>query len=221
MLLQCISFFTIAQTSGDVSFNISDLFNENDCITPIDDDRYFTMPDGLFSHLQVLNIPPSNKADILHKVLILVDSTLYTKLNYEINRYAYDVHYVYGCNVIMEQINSETCQDVKGLIINYQENLNGCVLIGDIIPALFETDKDYADPMSNDSVVWPCDLYYMDLTGIWTDTNHNNIFDTYNGDKRPEIFVGRISTSNMGDLISETEGMRIYLKTTSIGLVIG
>ncbi len=188
------------------------LFNNNDLTTPIDNERYFTAPSESFTHAQLMDLPASNQAELLHKVLIIVDSSLYSVLNYEINRYAYDIHYVYGCNVIMEQINSETCQDIKGLIIYYHNNLDGCVLIGDIVPAFYETDKDYASPNSYDSINWPCDLYYMDLTGNWTDINHNNIFDTYTGDKRPEIFLGRISTSNMGNLIGEIEGIRLYLK---------
>lgn len=211
LLLHCTYINIMAQTNGDDIFNLSELFNENDCATPIDDERYFTIPNGLYSHKQVLNIPASSQADLLHKVLIIVDSTLYSELTFEINRYAYDVHYVYGCNVIMERVDSETCLDIKGLIVYYQNNLDGCVFIGDIVPAFYETDKDYANPYSYDSINWPCDMYYMDLTGTWTDTNHNNIFDTYNGDKRPEIFVGRISTSNMGNLIDEIEGMRLFL----------
>ncbi len=155
-----------------------------------------------------MNIPASSRADLLHKVLIIVDSTLYSDLTFEINRYAYDIHYVYGCNVIMEQVDSETCQDIKALILNHQTYLDGCVFIGDIVPAWYKT----ADVINNNSTKeWPCDLYYMDLTGIWTDSNQDGFYDQYSGDKKPEIFVGRISTSNMGSLLEEIEGMRIYL----------
>lgn len=201
----------MAQTNGDDIFNLSELFNENDCATPIDDERYFIIPNGLYSHNQVLNIPASSQADLLRKVLIIVDSTLYTELTFEINRYAYDIHHVYGCNVIMEQVNSETCQDIKALIVNnnYQNNLDGCVFVGDIAPAFYN-----ANDVINHNITstWPCDLYYMDLTGIWTDSNQDGFYDQYSGDKKPEIFVGRISTANMGDLINETEGMRQYMK---------
>lgn len=76
----------MAQTNGDDIFNLSELFNENDCATPIDDERYFIIPNGLYSHNQVLNIPASSQADLLRKVLIIVDSTLYTELTFEINR---------------------------------------------------------------------------------------------------------------------------------------
>lgn len=196
----------------DVYTSLSKLFNEYDCSPTAISDRYAQLPNGTFSHSQIMNIPTSSQADLLHKVLIIVDSTLYSELAFEINRYAYDIHHVYGCNVIMEQVDSETCLDIKSLIVSYQSNLDGCVFIGDIAPAFYEADKDYAIPDNNSYVVWPSDMYYMDLSGTWADTDNNNIFNQYSGDKRPEVFVGRISTSNMGNLIGEIEGMRLYLK---------
>ena len=208
LLLQSISFNIIAQTNGEF-FNLAGLFNESDLITPVDDERYFIAPNGIYAHAQVMNIPASSQADLLQKVLIIVDSTLYSELTFEINRYAYDIHHVYGCNVIMEWVVSETCQDIKSLILNYSYNLDGCVFIGDIVPAWYETSDVIHH---NFFTSWPCDLFYMDLTGSsWPDINNNGRFDHYDGDMKPEIFIGRISTTNMGSLIGESEGMRLYM----------
>ena len=212
LLLQGICFNAIAQTNSDILFELAGLFNEDDLISPIDDERYFILPEGDFSHAQVLNIPVSNQADLLHKILIIVDSTLYSELTFEINRYAYDIYHVYGCNVIMERVNSETCQDIKNLILSYHSNptyLDGCVFIGDIVPAWYEA----IDVIAGYSYEhWPCDLYYMDLSeSSWTDQNNNGRFDHYSGDMKPEIFIGRISSSDMGNLINEIEGLELYL----------
>jgi hypothetical protein len=190
--------------------DLTSIFDERDYSPTSVSDRYAQLPEGVFSHAQIMNIPASSQADLLHKVLIIVDSILYSELTFEINRYAYDIHHVYGCNVIMERVASETCQDIKNLILNYQTNLDGCVFIGDIAPAFFQIGVDVC--YFNRPTIWPCDLYYMDLTGTWTDNDHDNYFDTYSGDKKPEIFIGRISTANMGNLIDEIEGMRLYLK---------
>ena len=199
----------MAQTNGHVSFDLSGLFNEADLITPTDNERYFNTPEGIYSHTQLMDIPASTQADLLHKVLIIVDSTLYSKLTTEINRYAYDVHYVYGCNVIMEQVDSETCQDIKSLILCYQSDLDGCVFIGDIAPAWYEAIDVIA---GNILKHWPCDLYYMDIVNsTWIDQDNNGIFDLYSGDMKPEIFIGRISTTNMGSLIEENAGMQLYM----------
>ena len=199
--------YLLGQENNSI-LELTKLFNESDYTPTTVNEHYTQLPNSVFSHTQIMNIPASSQADILHKVLIIVDSTLYSELTFEINRYAYDIHHSYGCNVIMECVNSETCQDIKDLIINYHNNLDGCVLIGDIKPAFYKAkDYCYYGIMS----IWPCDFYYMDLTGSWIDSNHDNYFDNYTGDMKPELFIGRISTSNMGTIIGENEGMRLYL----------
>lgn len=208
LLLQGFCYHTIAQTDDEEIVFLTRLFNNVDIITPIDDERYLSMPAGEFNHSQILNIPESTQADLLHKVLIIVDSTLYVDLKYEIDRYAYDIHHVYGCNLIMEWVDDETYQDIKSLILSYQSGLDGCVFFGDIVPAQYEAFDLASDTTFKN---WPSDLYYMDLTGIWTDTTNNHVFDVYSGDMKPEIFIGRISTTNMGHLLDEVEGMRMYL----------
>ena len=208
LLLQGFCCKTIAQTDDEDIVNLTRLFNNVDATTPIDDERYLNVPEGVFNHGQIMNIPESTQADLLHKVLIIVDSTLYDVLNYEIDRYAYDIHYVYGCNLIMEWVNEETCQDIKNLILSYHSGLDGCVFFGDIVPAKYEANDLAADTTLKN---WPCDMYYMDLTGVWTDTTNNHIFNLYSGDLKPEIFIGRISTTNMGNLLGEVGGVRMYL----------
>ena len=198
-----------AQTGDEVIAEIARLFNKNDLETPIDNERFFILPTGTFAHGQIMDIPESNQSDLLHKVLIIVDSTLYSELFFDIDRYAHDIHYVYGCNIIMEWVNNETCQDVKNIILNYQSHLDGCVFVGDIATAWYEADDYAADSTKKN---WPCDTYYMDLTGTWTDVDQNGSFDLYYGDSIPEIFVGRISTADMGNLVGEIEGMHLYLK---------
>lgn len=208
-LLQVVCFNkTFAQIgAGD---SLACLFNADDLIPPVDDERYFTFSEGACTHAQIMNIPETMQRNTLNKVLIIVKSGLYENLSEEIRRYAYDIHYVYGCNVIMEQVDCETYQDIKDLIVSYQNNLDGCVFIGDIVPAFYEA----CDVINhNNQSVWPCDLYYMDLHGgFWQDTDHNNILDNYSGDMKPEIFVGRISAANMGSLIDEIEGVRCFLE---------
>jgi hypothetical protein len=210
LLLEVICFNKTFAQIGIGNDTLARLFNAYDMIPPIDDERYFTFPEGTYTHAQIMNIPESNNSNTLHKVLVIVKSNLYDNLSEEIQRYAYDIHYVYGCSVIMEQVDYETYQDIKNLIISYQNNLDGCVFLGDIVPAMYRTVDIILEgtPIST----WPCDLYYMDLSGgLWQDTDHDNILDNYSGDMKPEIFIGRISTANMGSLIGEIEGMRCFL----------
>jgi hypothetical protein len=66
-------------------------------------------------------------------------------------------------------------------------NLNGCLLIGDFPVPWYEVgDKQF-----------PFDIYYMDLNGIWSDSDLNGLYDSHTGDTGPEIWIGRLLASNL------------------------
>lgn len=99
-------------------------------------------------------------------------------------------------------------KSIKELVLSEIADLDGVVLIGDIPVAWFEVSNDHDEyGYAN----WPCDLYYMDTDGNWLDTDGNGIFDVHTGNVQPEIFVGRISTANMGTLLAEKNGLEKYL----------
>lgn len=161
-----------------------------------------------FTHSKVLslewNIPALSDID---KLLVLANSDIYDQIADKIERYAYDIATAYDCDVIVEKIGGGTHVDIKNLILSYQTNLNGVVFIGDIPYASFELANDHNKYGYRK---WPCDLYYMDLDGTWEDADGNSIYDTHTGNRLPEIFVGRISTINMGRSASEIELLNSY-----------
>jgi len=70
----------------------------------------------------------------------------------------------------------------------------GAVLIGDWPVPWFEMDDDFFNNHSE----FPCDLYYMDLDGTWTDGDTDGLFDSHgagSGDVGLEIWVGRLTFS--------------------------
>ena len=77
----------------------------------------------------------------------------------------------------------------------------GAVFVGDLPYMLFEVEnpwsfriemnKTYKLPFLG-SEVFPCDLYFMDLDGAWTDSDGDGALDIHDGDVRPEIFIGRL-----------------------------
>jgi hypothetical protein len=70
----------------------------------------------------------------------------------------------------------------------------GALLVGDIPHASYE--MEYAGSIR----VFPCDLYYMDLDGNWTDSDGNGVYDMHTdetGDLEPEIWVGRLYASTV------------------------
>jgi hypothetical protein len=89
------------------------------------------------------------------------------------------------------------------------------VLIGQLPVAWFEVPNDhywwnggygYAD--------WPCDLFYMDLDGLWEDLDSNGKYDSHlagTGDIDTEISVARIDTSTMGYYGNEVDLLCSYL----------
>lgn len=163
-----------------------------------------------FTHATVLSIARNSSMNKgIEKVLILTNSYVYSQLPMEIERYANDIHSAYGCQVIMEKVSGGDHLNVKNLILSHRTNLNGVVLIGDFPAARFEIYNDHNDPGVYKT--WPCDLFYMDLDGVWSDTDGNNFYDAHKGDFYPEIFLGRISTKNMGTLVEEIEGLKLYL----------
>ena len=169
-----------------------------------------------FSHLRVLTLDANpNMNPSINKILVIVNSSIYDQLLDKVERYAYDINYVYGCEVIMEKVAGGDHTNIKNLITTNQTNLDGVVFIGDIAAAWFEVANDYngyggTNYQGYGYKLWPCDLYYMDIDGTWTDADGNGVYDAHTGNVQPEIFVGRI-TVNMGTLLSEKEGLERYL----------
>ncbi|MHA1651776.1 MAG: C25 family cysteine peptidase [Candidatus Helarchaeota archaeon] len=63
--------------------------------------------------------------------------------------------------------------------------------------------------------IFPCDLYFMDLDGTWTDSDGNHIYEGHSdgaGDRDPEIWLGRIdaSTLNGSDINQEINALNNY-----------
>lgn len=150
-------------------------------------ERMITRENELFIHSSELAYTPynSNKSNYL----IIIDYALYDTLRFEIKRYAEDVHTIYGYGVYVESVINSNPQNVKDLIISYQNNLIGVLLVGDVGEAYFEIDNDHN---KYGYKKWPCDVYFMDLNGTWSDTDNNGIYDKHIGWVGAEIFVARL-----------------------------
>lgn len=193
---------------------LSDLFAED--VRMRDSIRKKTLPLKLvfvpsqpFQYSRVLSLGKKSGSNTgIDKIIIFVNANLYDQLTNEIERYAFDIHTAYGCEIIMETVNGGNHKNIKNRILSNKLNLNGAVFIGEIATAKFEHNDDH-NKYGYDS--WACDLYYTDLDGSWSDSNGNGIYDAHTGNIVPEIFVGRISTKNMGSLFTEVEGMKRYL----------
>ncbi|MFN2240918.1 MAG: C25 family cysteine peptidase, partial [Anaerolineae bacterium] len=124
-------------------------------------------------------------------MLVLVDKTVYQAVAGSINRYVLDVGRD-GYWATVHVVQGGTPADIRSYIS--RRSPVGVLLVGAIAAPWFEMDDDFHDAHSE----FPCDLYYMDTNGTWTDPDGDGKFSGHNGDLMPEIWVGRLYTPTAG-----------------------
>jgi hypothetical protein len=129
-----------------------------------------------------------------------MNSSLYDSLQSSITTYAEDVHALYGYGVCLETVTNPNPEQVKSLIISYSGNLRGVLFVGDLSEAYYEINNDYGEYGYKN---WPCDLFFMDLDGQWSDSDNNSIYDLHTGNVAPEIFLARMTTCGMASTEDE------------------
>lgn len=125
-------------------------------------------------------------------VIILVDSSIFNDTQSSLLRYKADVERS-GFAASMHQLDdlpSKTPEGIRSLLQgSVPEGLVGAVLVGNVPSALYEVSIH----------TFPIDMFYMDLNGIWIDSDGNGVYDRHVGDVSPEIWIGRIEPPNNGD----------------------
>jgi len=139
-------------------------------------------------------------------VIVFVETDLVSELTDEIILYNETLRII-GYDSIIYEVSGVSPEDLKDIILTYWQNgynVTGTVLIGDLPVAWFHHSNDFYGIEE-----FPCDLFLMDLDGIWTDTDHDKMYDLHTdglGDTAPEIYIGRIDASNIpGDEITILE----------------
>ncbi len=143
--------------------------------------------------------------------LVVVESSLLAPLQAELIRYMDDLT-VAGWDPILLSYNGGTPENLRGTLQTYwaSDSIKGALLVGDLPQAWYELYEDFDNNGQPDNpwmVQFPCDLFYMDMTGDWYDGNLNGVYDTHLNHWQPEIFVGQLIASPIGD---EVELLRNY-----------
>ena len=126
-------------------------------------------------------------------VIVFVNSNLMLHVEAEIDIYSSTLVDVGYDNIVFET-SGGTVEDLKDYILNFwndEYNLVGLVLIGNLPVAWYSHDEDFL-----------CDLFLMDMDGIWIDENNDGLYDSHvdgEGDTAPDIFIGRIDASKVPD----------------------
>ena len=206
------SIYSVGDSGLFVPFHDGSVFHIDDSLLKIEWPDACVKPSvrvakrGVFSHNLRLHFTPDNPT--IPNYLIIAENSLYNSLSAEVKTYAEDAHAIYGYGVYIETVQYPTPEDVKSLIVSYN-NLCGVLFIGDVGECLFEIDEDHGEYGYRR---WPCDLYYMDLDGIWMDHNYNGIYDIHYGNVAPDIFFGRLSTVGLSSLGDEIALIRRQLR---------
>ena len=157
---------------------------------------------------------PTGSLALAPDLLIVVNTNLYPQIVSDLDGYIEDLEdeghtpYVVTCDDVQSP---EACDSLKTLLATqYAQGLEGAVFIGDLPIAWYHMLDDFnGDSIFEDYEEFPCDLYYMDLDGEWLDTlrwngfsfepGSDSIFDVHRGEVTPEIWVGRLMPSPIGD----------------------
>ena len=141
--------------------------------------------------------------------LILVEREIYSDIYDAVETYKREIMRAYGVLAYTVPVSRHASPSglrsyLRAVYEYYSErgcDLVGAVFIGDLPYALFELRNTQAFiSRMNETYkivfasyeVFPCDLYFMDLNGVWLDKDGNGILDTHEGDVYPEIFIGRV-----------------------------
>ncbi len=163
-----------------------------------------------------INRVSSNQRD--EGVLIIVEPDIYLEITDAIATYQNDLANE-GYNSFLVGFSGTIVFDMKIIMMLYfqEDNVRNVILIGDLPVAWFEMFEDFNnngiwDPDEN-WVEFPIEHYFSDIDGAWEDTDNNGIYDYHEGDKHPEIGIGRIIASNMSFLgSSEAELVNSYFQ---------
>ncbi|MBN1150038.1 hypothetical protein JXA84_02325 [candidate division WOR-3 bacterium] len=161
-------------------------------------------------------------------VEIIVESGLYPFIASEISLLSADIA-AEGFSVSVDTVQGvqsiNACFTLRNFLISkISQDLVGAYFIGDVPISWYQMIDDWGSgPEGYEE--FPCDLFYMDLDGTWEDdstwTSPNNylspgqdgIFDVHEGNTSPEIWVGRLFLSSLGD---EDSLGKIYLRRSHL-----
>lgn len=150
------------------------------------------------------------RRDSRGRVAVLVEASIADGLQDALDQFVADLT-VDGYDVVLEVLTGGDSAELRTHLVDLDatEQLVGALLVGALPVAWYEIEDDHNE---YGYVIFPCDLFYMDLDGSWVDDDGNDVPDRHEdgeGDTRPEIWIGRLlATADMGD---EVELIADYL----------
>jgi len=146
------------------------------------------------------------------RVAVMVNADLWEPLEASLELHALDLAGE-GFGVDIYTISGGIPEEMRGLLqLLYAEGLKGAVFVGDLPIAWYEMDGCY-DPPYPFHLEFPCDFFYMDMNGVFQDTDADGLYDLHTGDRVPEIWIGRLTASPLiAGGLSEIELLENYFR---------
>ena len=158
---------------------------------------------------------------VTNRLCMLVHSNVYSALTTSLNQWIDDVDQE-GYSVDLAVYNGGNAESVRSYLAGlYAEpaSLKGAIFVGDIPYVIYEVMQRWPGPDPAEYEDFACDLFFMDLDGIWQDITTNDLvqagngkYDAHSGNGELEIWVSRIKVSNLPMLGSEIDIMTNYFE---------
>ncbi|MEZ5357433.1 MAG: dockerin type I domain-containing protein [Candidatus Zixiibacteriota bacterium] len=126
-------------------------------------------------------------------ICIIINRDLYYQVVSSISQYMDDLTSDSYTVELILTLGGQPADLRQFLADKYASGMTGAILIGDLPIAWYEKTCDWIDWAEYED--WPCDLYFMDLDGVWGDLDGDGMFDKHEGDSYPEIWIGRLLPS--------------------------
>lgn len=155
------------------------------------------------------------------RILLVVEDSLYASIKTKLQRFVQDLQKE-GWGVLVYRFGSGTAQSLRAYLRSRHKEkggLAGALFIGDIPYIVYEMMQSWDNNTSWEYEDFPCDIYYMDVDGAWSDSKTdqdvrpgNGKYDTRSGNLGLEIWVGRLQTSNLTCLGTEAGVLNNYFE---------
>jgi len=186
--------------SGPQTYSVSFRIDESSCIRRLEwrgPSPTINAPDRGKIHPGIMTFN-GYRGSSKRLIYVLVMDAIWSSLSDKIWRFADDVNTTYSTSVWAYSGNDPV--QIRNWLSSERSthpDLVGCLLVGDVPEAWYEIPAHQG--WSYES--FPIDLFYMDTDGVWVDSDANGIYETHTGDTAPEIWIGRLKASNIGDQV--------------------
>jgi hypothetical protein len=133
-------------------------------------------------------------------ICIVINTSLEPQIQTQFSVYLADLA-ADGYNVNVYTANNDGDEvALKNLLISERNtrHIVGAILIGDLAVPWYEMTEPSS--WGGSHVEFPIDLFYMDLNGLWSDTDADGLYDAHqdgSGSMQADIWIGRLMAANL------------------------